>query len=156
MDGPGLGLLHRREAELLEQDVAELRRGVDVELLAGLRVDLGFEPAALVVELLAELVEEGEVDADAGVFHAGEHAHERQLDALVELDELARLERFLERVDEPQEQGGAALRVLDAHVAVEIERALFAIGRGELDRRGSGGRDPRASTSPRPDRGDTP
>ena len=36
----GLRLLHRREPELLEQDAPQLRRGVDVERLARVRVDL--------------------------------------------------------------------------------------------------------------------
>ena len=40
----GLRLLLRREAELVEQDLAQLRRRVDVELVAGVVLDLGVEP----------------------------------------------------------------------------------------------------------------
>ena len=97
-------------------------------------VDLGLEPATFVVELLAEVVEEREVDANARVFHATEHANERKLDPLVELHQLARLERLLQRFDQTEEEGGAALRVFDARVAIEVEGALFPIRRGELDR----------------------
>ena len=46
----GLGLLLRRQAELVEQDRAQLRRGVDVELVAGVLPDLaavGRRPGAL-------------------------------------------------------------------------------------------------------------
>ena len=134
MDGPVFVFFTGVSPSFSNRMRAQLRRGVDVELLARVRVDLGLEPPALVVELLAELVEELEVDADAGVFHAREHAHERALDALVEIDELARSQRLFERVDEREQQRGAALRLLDADVAVEIERALDAVGRRELDR----------------------
>ena len=76
-----------------------------------------------------------EVDANARVFHAREHAHERALDPLVELDQLARARatpRALRRARSSER--GAALRVFDAGVAVEVERALDPIGRRELDR----------------------
>jgi hypothetical protein len=150
----GLRLLHRDEAELLEQDAAQLRRGVHVELLARVRVDLGLEPPALVVELLAELLQELEVDADARVFHLREHAHERALDALVEIDELARLERLGERVGEA-EQDARAAPVSSDRVAVEIEGALDLVGRGELERQVAQ-REVSSGTSPRPDRAGTP
>ena len=130
----GLRLPDRREPEVLEQDLAQLRRGVDVELLPRMRVDLGFEPAALVVQLLAQVMEEVEVDADARLLHAREHAHERTLDPLVEVDQLARTQCFLECGRERQQQRSATLRLVDARVAVEVERALHPVGRGELDR----------------------
>ena len=134
MDGPVLVFLTGVRPELLEEDRSQLRRGVHVELLARVRVDLGLEATTLVVELLAELLEELEIDADAGVFHAREHAHEGQLDALVELDQLAGAQRFIETVDEAEQQRGAALRFLDAGITVEIEGALDTVGRRELDR----------------------
>jgi len=69
----GLGALHRCEPELLEQDVTHLLRGVDVERLTRVRVDARFEHAALVGELVAQLLEEGQVDGDAGRLHTSEH-----------------------------------------------------------------------------------
>ena len=91
----GLRLLHRREAELLEQDRAQLRRGVHVELLARVRVDLALRAVALRRRAPCRSSSRNStVDADAGVFHLREHAHQRQLEPLVELDELARVERL--------------------------------------------------------------
>ena len=68
-------------------------------------------------------------------FHLREHRNERALDALVELDELARLQRLAERVGEPHRaprRGGPVSRRV--RLAVEVERALDLIGRGELER----------------------
>ena len=48
---PGLRLLHRDQAELLEEDRAELRRGVHVELLPRVGVDPMDEDVALLAEV---------------------------------------------------------------------------------------------------------
>ena len=105
-----------------------MRRRVDVELLARLRVDLGLGLAALVAELLAELVQERDVDADARVFHLREHGDERQLERAVQVLELTGAQRFAERVGELQQDRGAPAGLGDAGVAVEIERALDLVG----------------------------
>ena len=47
-----------------------------------------------------------QIDADAGVFHPGEHAHQRELDPLVEVAQLACAERLFER----SRRAGAAAR----------------------------------------------
>ena len=132
--GTGLRLLDRREPEVFEQDLAQLRGRVDVELLAGHRVDLGLEPAALVAQFLAEVVEELDVDANAGFLHARQHRNERAFDALVEIDQFAGLQRLGEDVGQPFQHRDAAPGFLGARFAVEVERARFLIGRGQLER----------------------
>ncbi len=97
-------------------------------------MDLGLEAAALVAELLAELLEEPDVDADAGVLHPREHRDQRPLDALVEVDELARRERFVERVGEPGQHRDPTAGLVRTALAVEVERALDLVGRRELER----------------------
>ena len=156
MDGPVFVFLTGVRPERLEQHLAQLRRGVHVELLARVRVDLGFEPAALVVELLAEIVEELDVDADAGCFHPSEHGHERPLDAFVEVDELACRQRLAERLGELHEHRAPATGLLGAGVAVEVERALDLIGRRELEREIAQREIARGRTFPRRDRAGTP
>ncbi len=69
----GLGALLRHEAELVEQDVPQLRGRVDVELLARELVDLGLEPASLRVQLVADGTQLVDVDRDARDLHLGEH-----------------------------------------------------------------------------------
>ena len=91
-------------------------------------MDLGLGLAALVAQLLAELVEEVDVDADAGLLHLRQHRDERQLEPLVEIDELARLQRFFECLDEPQDDRGPAAGLVDAGIAVEVERAFDVVG----------------------------
>ncbi len=151
-----LRLLDRRQPELLEQDAPELRRGVDVELLTGVSVDLGFEPPAVVAELLAELLEESDVDPHAGVFHLREDGDERTLDALVQLDELAGLERLGQRVREPHEHRDPPTG-LARRSPRRRSRACPPPGRVRSARAtGSAGRDLRGGTSLRPDRGGTP
>src|SRR5262249_21281782 len=97
-------------------------------------VDLRLEPAALVVQLFAEVFEEADVDADTGLFHLRQYRDERLLDLFVEVAELARSDRFCELIGEAFEDGNAAAGFLRAGVAVEVERAGFLIGRDEFER----------------------
>ena len=91
-------------------------------------MDLGFRLAALVAQLLAELVEEVDVDADAGLLHLRQHGDERQLETLVKVDELARLQRLFQRLDQPQDDRGPATGLVDAGIAVQIEGAFDVVG----------------------------
>ena len=130
----GLRLLHRDEAELLEENRAELRRGVDVELLPRVRVDPMDEHLALLREVGRQGVEELAVDADAGRLHLRQHPHERELEALVEIGELASLDGRRERARETQHHRGPATGLLGLDVAVEIERAGLGVRRTHLER----------------------
>jgi len=74
------GLLLRRQLELLEQDVAELLAGVDVEALARQPADGRLEPLQAVFERLGEVLQARGVHGHPAHLHAHEHGHERQLD----------------------------------------------------------------------------
>src|SRR4029078_4297684 len=85
-------LLEDRELEALEQHLAKLRVGVDVELTARRHVDLLVDPSAFALEPLLERREPGNVDLHARPFEIGEHADERYLDVAIELVDLLRFE----------------------------------------------------------------
>src|SRR3989441_2505730 len=78
----------RGQPELLEEDVRELLRRRDRELLAGELPDLPRQVVEAPLELLRERLEPRGIDADAVALHAREHRHERALDLLVDLPEL--------------------------------------------------------------------
>src|SRR2546426_4146095 len=78
----------RGQPELLEEDVRELLRRRDRELLAGELPDLPRQVVEAPLELLRERLEPRGIDADAVALHAREHRHERALDLLVDLPDL--------------------------------------------------------------------
>ncbi len=86
-DDFALAVLHRLgQAHLVEEDVAELLGGVDVEAVAGVGVDALGE----VVDRRRRggedmLAEEGGVDADAGLLHAQEDGDEGEVDGRVDV-----------------------------------------------------------------------
>ena len=151
---PGLGLLHRREAELLEEDAPQLRRGVDVELLAGLAWISPSSRRHSSSSSLPSSFEELDVDADAGVFHAREHADERPFDALVQVDELACLRRFSSAsASRSSDRDPPAVARLRPASPSRSSVPSTAVGRTSAPPRGSAARDLRACTSPPRDRG---
>ena len=70
----------RRQLQLLEQDLAELLRRVDVELLAGQLEDPRGVARQLAFDVLRLRGQRGAVDADAGALDVGEHGDERHLE----------------------------------------------------------------------------
>ena len=97
-----LRLLDDRVVQLLEEDVAELLRRVDVELRAGLFVDALLEVGELRAHRRRHLAQQIGVDADAALLHPREHGEERHLDASVDVDERGvaaqlGLEHFVQR-----------------------------------------------------------
>ncbi len=134
----GLRALLRRQAPLVEQDLAQLDRRVDVELPPDDVVEVLGEAGDLAGEVVAERLQLGGVDGDADVLHAGQHAHEGVLDVGVELGHALRLQRPLERGSEAADGEGeprGAPRVVDAGVA-EVELAgRVGIVDGECVRR---------------------
>ena len=76
-----------RQPQLLVQDHAELRRRVQVELLAGASEDLGLELCHPVADVSAHLLQVGDVEGHAPRLHAREHRGERQLDRLEQFAE---------------------------------------------------------------------
>ena len=86
-DDLALAVLHRLGQEhLVEEHIAELLGGVDVEAMAGVGVDLLGEVVDLDGEARGHLAEELGVDADAGLLHAEEDGDEGQVDGVVDVD----------------------------------------------------------------------
>ena len=80
------GLAADRQAELAEQDLADLLRAAEVERLAGDVVGLLLERGHALGELLALRREQRRVDQDAGALDPAEHGRGRHLDAPVDVD----------------------------------------------------------------------
>ena len=122
---PCLRLLLGLEAELVEQDGAELLGRVDDEPVAGELLDLLLEPVGLDRELARQLAQVLDVDAHAHLLHPRQHAHQRALDVVVEAAEAPGLERLAESGrqagDRHRAPGGVLRR--GAGVAGEVELA---------------------------------
>ena len=89
----GLGLLLRGQAELVEQDRPQLRRGVDVELDRRPRSWMAARarsPRSPAGRSGPEVVD---VDADADALHPGQHPHQRPLDVVVQVAQALGVER---------------------------------------------------------------
>src|ERR1700733_2985425 len=79
-----LAILHRnREAELVEEDVAELLGRVDVELERATFVNVDRLRVGFALQLYGHLAERGWIDLHAGSFHAREDRHEGRIDSFV-------------------------------------------------------------------------
>jgi hypothetical protein len=66
--------------QFFEEDLAELFGGVQVEGGTGEVGDAAVEFGGLFFELETEVLEDGDVDGDAGIFHAGEDGEEGGFD----------------------------------------------------------------------------
>ena len=78
--GPaGLGFLAAVQPELVEEHVAELLGGVDVEFASGERVYLRADVPGARGKLGAERLQSRDVDGEAGALHIGQHPREREL-----------------------------------------------------------------------------
>ncbi len=105
-----------------------MRGGVHVELLAHVRVDPLHQRITLLPEIGAERLEELAIDTDADRLHARQHPHQRPLEPFVEVGELARRDRLLERVGQLQDDHGTTAGLLDLEVAVEVEGPRLGVG----------------------------
>ena len=104
----GLRLLDRDEPVLAEQDLAQLDRRVDVEVLVpGDHPQVVAQPCRVGGQLLVQLLEERTVDGDADVLHPGEDDDERVLDRRVQRRHALLVEQRRDRLDE----GGDRQRV---------------------------------------------
>jgi hypothetical protein len=84
---PRRRLLLHRQAELVEQDLGQLLRRVDVERLPGRRVRACFEFEQALADFVALLREQLRIDQHAGTFHAEEDVAHRHFDRLVDCAE---------------------------------------------------------------------
>ena len=73
------------ELEVIEEDLAELFGGIEIEASACGGDDGGFELSDQGFEDAAGGAEDGGVDADAGGFHGGEDGEERGFDVVEDL-----------------------------------------------------------------------
>ena len=80
-----LVLLLGRQLQHFEEDVGQLLGRAQVEGLAGQLVDLGREVVHLGLGCAPELFQTRHVDSSPHPLHAGEHAHQRQIDVSVGL-----------------------------------------------------------------------
>ncbi len=76
--------LAAREPQAVEEELAELPRRAEIELVADEAVDLLLEPREALGERARETGKNGAVDEDARVLHADDHRNERALEALVD------------------------------------------------------------------------
>src|SRR3989441_1707710 len=111
------GLLERRQLELLEQDVTQLRRGVDVEVRTGGAIDGLLQLPQLPRELTGDLPQHLPVHQHAVPLHIHEHGDERHLNGVEQPEELVILELRPEGVSQPQHDlaGGAAVARRHGH-----------------------------------------
>ena len=134
MDGPVFVFFTGIETELLEKNGAQLRSRVHVELLAGVGVNALHQHLALLREVRPQSLEELAVDPDPGHLHLCQHAHQRELEPLIEVGQLACHQRFLECGRELQDDNCAPTRPFGLHVTVEVEGSRLGIGRLDLQR----------------------
>ena len=74
------GLLERLQALFVEQDLGQLLRRVDRELVAGLLGDCLLQGRHPALQVRRDRLQHPEVDRDAGVLHVRQDGHERHLD----------------------------------------------------------------------------
>ncbi len=108
----GAGLAAARQAQFLEEDLRQLLRGADVELLAGLLVNLLFELRHFLLEPLRHGAQRGHVEADALEFHLREHRDERHFDLREEVVHLLLAQLLVEDLGEPQRDVGVRAAVV--------------------------------------------
>ena len=132
----GLAAALARQAELLEQDLAELLRRADHELLAGVLPDLALELVGVGADAARDRLELLGVELDALLLALAQDVDERQLDVGEEVDEaaLVQLRGLLlgERVDE--HRAGALLVLgVDGEAALldQLVERVAAAGRVE-------------------------
>ena len=85
-NGLALAILDRLgQVQLVEQHVAQLLGRIDVELEARLVVDLARLGLDLALQPLRHFRQHIAIELDAGLFHARQHRHQRQIDLVVNL-----------------------------------------------------------------------
>ncbi len=106
----GLRPLALRQVELEEQDLLELLRAAEVELVADARVDLALEPVDLGPELDVERGQRLAIEGDADGLHPGQDRDQRQLDLAEQAVEPLALEGGGERLARGDRRQGLEAR----------------------------------------------
>ncbi len=89
---PGLRAAHRRQGELREEQLLQLLRRAEVDVIPRDLVDLGFEHGHGLAGSLRERGERGDVEADAVRLDRGQHERQWTLELVEDLREPARLD----------------------------------------------------------------
>ncbi len=109
----GRRLAQHRDLQLLEQDLLQLLRRLEVELLPRLALRLRAEFGQALRELAALRLQHRTVDQHAAALHALQHRHQRLLDLVVEPRERGHgLELRPQRLVQPQRDVGVLGGVL--------------------------------------------
>ena len=82
--GAGLGLAAAFQAHLAEQNIAQLLGRADIEILARQLVDLDFQPALFLAEIVGQPAQHFRIDGDAGPLHVGQHHDQRPLQGFID------------------------------------------------------------------------
>ena len=104
--------LEHRQLKLLEEDLPQLERRVDVEFLARGAMDLPLETPSLGFEPALQLREALDVDHHPGPLHLGEHRKERHLDFVEEFARGHCLELRLEVLAQAERHVGVLVGVV--------------------------------------------
>ncbi len=134
------------QLQLVEQDVAKLKRGVDVELGTSDAVDVVPEMGQVLVQAPAHLVEEVRVDPDARALHLGEDRDQRRLELQEELHQSLTVQPLRKVLPDPHGQLGCLAREFRGSIRghVTVGQALLARAKdlaegGELEAQEVGG-----------------
>ena len=136
----GLGFLDRGELELLEQHLAELLGRIDVELHAGLPVDLVEEPVKLAFQLLRQSGQDAGVHPEPGRLHLAQHHGEGKLHPLEQLIHARSRELLgqdgLQAGDRRSRPGGPRRGLAGIGLLEEIPLLRLLVGRSVVQRLG--------------------
>ena len=116
------------QAELLEENAAQLLRRVDDKGLAGVVLDLLLQPAHLGLESDDELAQVLDVDPHTDLLHAGQHSDQGAFDVVVEGEEVARCHGVAEGGRQPGHGDGSSAGVLRRTVLAAIQVELTGGG----------------------------
>ena len=133
LQGAGRRLAAAGQAELAEQNFAELLGRAEVERFAGDPVGLFFIPGGLGGEVGRQAGQHRTVDQDALALHGGKDGRQGALERLIDGDAVFRCQPRLE--DEPQAQGDVGVLGGVSRGAVErhqVEGDLRLAGAGDL------------------------
>ena len=135
--GAALGALAAGQAELVEQNLAELLGRGDVERAPGETVYLGLEGGDSAGEIVGQAAQFVAVDLDAAPLHLGQHRHQGTLQGLVDrgqaLGRQARLEYVIQAQGHVGVLGGVVERRLQRHLVEGHPRLAGAGHILELD-----------------------
>ena len=125
-----LGAAAARQLQAVEQELAQLPRRAQIELVAGQRVDLLLQPGDALGERGGEPRQDRPVDLHAGTLHLGEHRDQGPLQRLVDGRHALGGEAGLQHHPQPQRHvgvlGGVLRRLVERHLAEGLVRLLGA------------------------------